>query len=383
MKKILAVVTISVLLLTGCTEDVSDNINNISSSGSSSNITHSDVNIVEDSNAIKVEEITSDDLLSGEEVLNNIIEDKEIIDNEDENQTQIEETEIFIETNIPEEPEIIETTIRDYKITDIALGGRDITTYGDFPEEFVSNLESILDAYSKNISLAVYSLDGSKAMVYNGNQQYFSACTVKIPWMLYLCQEIDAGRVDKDTVITYEEKHYHKGSGSIRKGSYGDTYTIEQLINLCLSISDNVAYEMLVQEVIDRNDFYKFLEQFEFDRFQIPSYSIWCSNAIPTDFLMIWEGVYEYFKTETIGSQILKTACTNTKWNYGTATLQNYDYSHKSGDNWEPNAAHNDAGIVWAETPYLYAIFTKSEGNDYDERNIDAVMGLIHKEFCK
>ena len=358
MKKILVMMIIGVIMLTGCA------------------IKSPATDVIETVDITTIESLKNDEVILPEVEMD---VSTETIFPETESEEILEET-IQEETDILE-PEL--PPIPTYKIIDMELGGRDITTYGDFPEEFVFNLESMLDAYPKNISLAVYSLDGSRAMVYNGNQQYFSACTVKIPWMLYLCQEIDAGRVDKDTVITYEEKHYHKGSGSIRKGSYGDTYTIEQLINLCLSISDNVAYEMLVQEVIDRNDFYEFLEQFEFDRFQIPSYSIWCSNAIPTDFLMIWEGVYEYFKTETTGSKILKTACTNTQWNYGTATLQDYDYSHKSGDNWEPNAAHNDAGIVWAETPYLYAIFTKSEGNDYDERNIDAVMGLVHEEFCK
>ena len=79
----------------------------------------------------------------------------------------------------------------------------------------------------------------------------------------------------------------------------------------------------------------------------------------------------------------MKKACTNTKWNYGSATVTNFDYSHKSGDNWEPNAAHNDAGIIWADIPYLYAIFTNSEGNDYDENVIDEVMTLIHQEFQK
>ena len=278
----------------------------------------------------------------------------------------------------PETPDLFQLNIQDME-----LSGRDVTMYGDFSDGLKEELESIMDSYDKNISVAVYSLDKTKGLIYNGNQEYFSACTIKAPWMLYLCNEIDAGNVDKNKEITYEEKHYHAGSGSIRKGSYGDTYTIEELINLCLSISDNVAYEMLVQEVIDRNDFYEFLNSLNLNRLYIPTWSLWSSNSIPTDYLIIWDAIYNYFQTDTEGAQILKQACTNTKWNYGSATVTNYDYSHKSGDNWEPNAAHNDAGIIWADTPYLYAIFTNSEGNDYDEKVIDEVMTLIHQEFQK
>jgi hypothetical protein len=140
---------------------------------------------------------------------------------------------------------------------------------------------------------------------------------------------------------------------------------------------------MLVQDVIDRTEFNKYIESLNLDRFSIPSYSIWCSNSIATDFLVIWEDVYNYFQENTLGSQLLKTACTNTQWNYGCATVKDYDYSHKSGDNWEPNAAHNDAGIIWSEQPYLFAMFTKSEGNDYDESVIDSVMDIVHTEFSK
>ena len=282
------------------------------------------------------------------------------------------------EPETPETPDLFQLNIGD-----MTLSGREVILYGDFSDGLKEELESIMGSYDKNISVAVYSLDKTKGLIYNGNQEYFSACTIKALWMLYLCKEIDDGNIDKNTIITYEEKHYHDGSGTIRKGSYGDQYTIEQLINLCLSISDNVAYEMLVQEVIDRNDFYEFLNSLNLNRLYIPTWSLWSSNSIPTDYLIIWEAIYHYLETNTDGAQILKKACTNTKWNYGSATVTNFDYSHKSGDNWEPNAAHNDAGIIWADTPYLYAIFTNSEGNDYDENVIDEVMTLIHQEFQK
>jgi len=238
MKRILIMMVVGIIMLTGCA-------------------VHSPAtSIIEtvDMDTFKTPEIDTTSKVP-ETIENEIDEVKETILDNLSNKTIVDvitnETEaIEVEITVPEEiivPEITET-ISTYKITDIELSGRNITTYGEFDQEKIEDLKKILDAYNKNISVAAYSLDGSKAIVYNGNQEYFSACTVKIPWMIYLCREIDAGRVDKDTVITYEEKHYHKGSGTIRKGSYGDQYTIEELINLCLSISDNVAYEMLVKK---------------------------------------------------------------------------------------------------------------------------------------
>lgn len=294
--------------------------------------------------------------------------------------TEPTKPDIVIETELSEGTEPTEPPAPYYELLDMEESGRDIIAYGKINDEKIKEMENILDSYAPNISLAVYSLDGSKGLIYNGKQQYFSACTIKIPWMLYLCKSIDEGKYSKDDILTYEEKHYHGGSGTIRYNAYGSKYTVEELINLCLSISDNVAYEMLVQYV-DRNDFYAYIDTLECDSLHVPSWSIWSSNSVVRDYTRIWKVVYEYFETDTDGAKILKKACTNTKFAYGVRTLVGEDYSHKSGDNFGANCAYNDAGIVWAENPYVYAVFTKSEGTDYDESVVNKVMTIIHELF--
>lgn len=294
--------------------------------------------------------------------------------------TEPTEPDIIIETELSEGTQPQTPPAPYYELLEMEEKGRDIITYGKFEEEKIEELEELLDSYPKNISLSVYALNGEKALIYNGEQEYFSACTIKIPWMLYLCKGIDEGKYSKDDVLTYQEKHYHGGSGKIRYDAYGSTYTVEELITLCLSISDNVAYEMLVQYV-DRNDFYAYIDTLECDSLHVPSWSIWSSNSVVRDYNRIWQVVYEYFATDTTGAKILKNACTNTKFAYGVRTLKGEDYSHKSGDNFGANCACNDAGIVWAETPYVYAIFTKSEGTEYDDKFINGAMSIIHDIF--
>ena len=299
----------------------------------------------------------------------------------------------IVETEIEsKEPETIhEITISDTPVeipftpiilSDIKNNGRDGVGYGEIEgSEKLVELENILDNYAPNISVAAYSLDGTKAYIYNGTQEYFSACTIKMPWMLHLCKELDKGNYDKTDILTYEEKHYHAGSGIIRKGNYGDTYSVEKLINLCLSISDNVAYEMLTR-YIGRDSFNAFADELGYQSFKINSWSIWSHNSIVKDYLGLWSEVYDYLITDAEGAKILKEACTNTKFNYGTLTLKNYDYSHKSGDNFGDNCVYNDAGLVWADTPYVYAVFTKSEGTNYDTKIVNSVMSILHELFA-
>ena len=126
-----------------------------------------------------------------------------------------------------------------------------LLTYGDIdpedPEtaEALQTIQTLLDGYSKRVSFCAYALDGSRAITYNCEEKYFSACTVKAGFLLYCCLAIEQGLASKDEVMYYQEKYYHKGSGKIKYSPYGTPYTIEYLIQECLRISDNVAYEML------------------------------------------------------------------------------------------------------------------------------------------
>ena len=195
-----------------------------------------------------------------------------------------------------------------------------------------------------------------------------------------MCKEIDAGKFNKDTVLTYQQRHYHDGSGTIRKGNFGDTYTIERLIQLCLSISDNVAFEMLVEQ-IDRNDFNAFTRQMGYSSFYIRNTSIWSSNSVVKDYVGVWNETYKYFEENTVGSNLMKKSCTNTPFGYGVLTLKGAPYSHKSGDNFPPNSVYNDAGIVWSQSPYIYAMFSKSDESPEEIAKINQAMRIVHELF--
>lgn len=297
----------------------------------------------------------------------------------EENNTNIIEE---IKPEILEEETIIFTENTVIESNNLEYTGKEVKTYGNVDEKLINELTSILSQYNKNISIACWKTDGSMAITYNTNQTYFSACTIKMPVMLYCCKLIDEGKINKDTLLTYQEKHYHKGSGKIRYQPYGTTYTIEYLINQGLSISDNVAYEIII-DYIGHKGFNGMLQELGCNSLIVPEWSIWASNAQVNDFVKVWSEVYKYFEEDTVGSRILKTACTNTPFNYGSQAIKEYEYSHKSGDNFGASCAYNDAGIIWSETPYVYVIFTKSEGEYNDKTTVNNAMKLINQIMTK
>lgn len=268
-------------------------------------------------------------------------------------------------------------------ISDIKASGRELTVYGTFDsgkkqKELFKKLNKELDEYGGNISLIVWSTDGSKALSYNTNERFFTASTIKIAYALSCCFQIDEGIFDKNTKITYEEKHHHDGGGEIKNQPFGTEYTIEELINKCISISDNVAYEMLVDHF--GYDYYNnMMGELGCDSITLRKGKLWSHKALTTDFLVVWNELYEYFGSGAPMAEILKNACTNTVCSYATQTLnrRKIDYSHKEGDNHGAYPAYNDSGIIWDEVPYIFVIFTNSDSREGDRKTMTDVMNAV------
>lgn len=256
--------------------------------------------------------------------------------------------------------------------------GKELKIYGDLSatDNRIIELESLLQSYSKKIGLVAWRKDGTRALSYNTSQSFFSACTIKAGFILNICKIIDSGAVSPDTLLTYEARHWHKGSGSIRYSAYGTKYTVSELIIKCLSISDNVAYKMLLEH-FGLSTYNEMVTSLGCNSLKVSK--MWAYTALPKDYIIIWNEIYDYLQSNTKMAPVLKEACTNTPFNYGTETLkEGVDYSHKSGDNFGAAAAYSDAGIVWEDNAYIYAVFTHSEGTPYDINLVDSCMELVY-----
>lgn len=246
--------------------------------------------------------------------------------------------------------------------------------------EVLEQMREMIRGYDKRVSFCAYALDGSRAITYNCEEQYFSACTIKAGFLLYCCLAIEQGLASADEVMYYQEKYYHKGSGKIKDSAYGTPYTLGYLIQQALTISDNVAYEML-SAYFGHSGYNQMIQTLELDRLTLGS-SIWSHRMTARDLAIIWRELYFYFQTNTEMAKLYYKACTNTPFNYATVYLQE-KYSHKSGDNFGANAVYNDGAIVWADRPYVIAILNNSEGEPKDIELVGNLVKLINDSLMK
>lgn len=246
----------------------------------------------------------------------------------------------------------------------------------------IAQLQEILNEHRYNISLAVYSVDGGKALAYNTNAEIFGACTVKAAYTLYACKQMEAGNGDLQTPITYSEKHYEPGTGDMQYSSFGTVFTMETALYKSMSISDNVGYLMSV-DFFGRDDYNTWIGELGCNSLKIKP-TVWSLRTKANDLIKIWCQIYNYFETDTEYSRFLKSSCTNTAGNYATAALSGVDYSHKQGHNSTGDwLSLSDAGIVWKDSnPYIIAILTDAPGpNAYSTSEFSKIIDIVHNNL--
>lgn len=257
-----------------------------------------------------------------------------------------------------------------------------LETYGFFSEkqyEALSRLEKLAKESKVNLSFACYSLDGRSAFCYNSDINHSSACTIKAAYLLWLCKYLDETDIDVSTKITYTEDQYETGAGVIQRDEPGTKYSLEYLMTVCLSVSDNVAYNMLL-DTFGREGYNEYMKSIGCDSLSFArSSSKYSSRCKAKDLAVVWVGIFNYLNSGSKHSSLLKKACTNTIMNYSTVNIKKWDYSHKSGENaWQLN----DAGIIWKDTPYvLVVLYNDSYENNDNQSYITKLCDIIHFEI--
>ncbi len=246
----------------------------------------------------------------------------------------------------------------------------------------IEELQSILNGYTRNISLSVYAIDGSRGLYYNTEAEIFGACTVKAGYTLYACKQMENGNGNLQTQIIYEQKHYEPGTGDMQYSPLGTVFSMETALNKSMSISDNVGYLMAV-DYFGREGYNKFINDLGCPSLAIKP-TVWSLRTKSGDLIRLWCEIYDYFKTDSEYSKFLYNSCTNTAGNYATAALSGVDYSHKQGHNstgdWK---SYSDAGIVWkGDTPYVIAILTDAPGpSSYDADVFAQIINIVHNDL--
>lgn len=246
------------------------------------------------------------------------------------------------------------------------------------PQSIMDTVEYYESVYpNMHIGVGLYSLDGTVGYEYSSNMPnnmtFNSACTVKASYALYVLQTAEWKKTDIwSTYIDYDpSRHYDSGSGVIINYIDQDnlSYSIGDLVYLLLSVSDNIAFNMLT-DYYPISGFYQYIIPLggESDMLKWGRASIQQRKCE-------WVAINNYINGGNLYSETLRDDLSGTDYAYLVWGMTGcYSYIQKSGwtDEDFDYPAAGDCAIINDQ----YILIVMTEDYSYGSGHIDAIIGI-------
>jgi beta-lactamase class A len=100
--------------------------------------------------------------------------------------------------------------------------------------------------FQAEVGLIIKDLETGQTIQRNPERSFPSASIVKIPIMAACFKAVEEGRISLQDVITMRAADRVRGSGVLRASPVGTPVSVEKLIDLMITDSDNVAANLLI-----------------------------------------------------------------------------------------------------------------------------------------
>jgi beta-lactamase class A len=108
-----------------------------------------------------------------------------------------------------------------------------------------------LAAANPNLKPGVFmvDLDTGAYVDIDSTASFSSASMIKVPILIAFFQDVDAGKIRLDEMLTMQQEMVADGSGNLRANSVGSQYTALDVATKMITISDNTATNMIISRL--------------------------------------------------------------------------------------------------------------------------------------
>jgi beta-lactamase class A len=112
-----------------------------------------------------------------------------------------------------------------------------------------ADLHRMVIRFPASTAVEVMDLATGYHVGYNAAAAMPAASTIKVPVMVEVFRQLEAGRFELDRRVTLLASDKDYGSGDLCGAPSGTTYTVDELLDKMIDISDNTATNMLIRLV--------------------------------------------------------------------------------------------------------------------------------------
>lgn len=114
-------------------------------------------------------------------------------------------------------------------------------------QSYLGNLQTINN--NSKVSVYIKDIATDYTIKINSEELFPAASVVKIPIMVAVYYLVDKSELSLDEILVYKKRHRCSGAGIIKNYPYGKKFKIRELVELMITISDNIATHMLMERV--------------------------------------------------------------------------------------------------------------------------------------
>ncbi len=245
------------------------------------------------------------------------------------------------------------------------------------PLAIQAQIESRIAASHADVAVAFQTLDGKTAYFYHADDSFHAASTMKVPVMIELFHQVQQGKLDLNDKIPIHVEFHSIVDGSVYKlnaaddselllyDAQGETRTLSQLCDLMITVSSNLATNLLIEklgveniqattEMLNANGM-KVLRGVEDSK----AFEKGLNNTTTARALQIlMTAIAEGKAVNPSSSQQMIQILEHQKFNEGIprGLPEAMRVAHKTG---EITRIHHDAAIVYAARPFVLVILVR------------------------
>lgn len=229
-----------------------------------------------------------------------------------------------------------------------------------------------------DVGFCYKNLSTSDVLGYNSKNEYNPASTNKTCLAICVFDMLKSGKINLSDTVEYKSYHKYGGTGIIQYETFGKKYTIEQLLKLLITHSDNVAYRMLMMEVVTEPYLKEVLAPLgiiiKTERLSFQDFS-------PEDLILHLEILYRCMSDGTALAKMIKSFYSSGIYNDKIpAGVPNLTVFHKPG--WIPSKLIcADEAIIFDENnqPYFLAIMSQGIPQEKQAEFFQALTAKINE----
>jgi beta-lactamase class A len=211
----------------------------------------------------------------------------------------------------------------------------------------------------------------------NENAPIPDASCIKVPVVLYLYEQVAAGKLSwRDRVAYQLAVDYESGAGALQlTAEDGNTFSLRCLATIAITISDNIAHNMLVR-YLGADNVMAFIRNIGGADTTRPYGS---ATTTAKDLGAFMEAVYHFAKQNPAQGRRLISDLGNTVFHVGLPGELPPDLlvAHKEGS---ISGVVNDMGIVFTDHPYVLTVMSQgSSDEDTGFHDIAEISRLVYE----